>query len=753
MPKKGYDFLMRPFKKKSDTYRRLGTVAVLFILIFGIAFVCYTYHTQNTVTKQYLHELSIQSAQHIRNKVSRDLAHMNTAVTSMEMIDNNDDPRLIPLLESEMSYFSDDGVIRLSYIEPNCTGTAINAKGEIKNIALPPDTDYIRDVVQTGEKTTMTIRDSVTGNMVFIYALPIKQNNMVVGVHCGVFSLDQFTGNINSSYFNNDGHQYVVDQYGNPIFLSDDTPKDAFFDAITDAFAKHASLSRSDSVVARYDKRNYWITYTPVQYSDWYLLLTVPNSSINGRSERVVIFSVIVLLSMLLTSVLFLRHMDSMQAETQIELYSRACLDEVTGIFNKTGFAGFVDEVLFTRGNKYALAYFDFDNFKAFNDLFGYSEGDSLLKHTAEVLAKDMGEQECCARVNGDNFYALLTYDSQSDLEKRINKLMADFSEFKFSQDTQENATAYEIICHCGIFQINDLHRGKNIDFYIDRAKIAIAQSDKTHSNSFIYYDDSMRKNLVFEAELENDLKRSLKNHDFKVYVQPKHSVITQKIAGGEALIRWQHPTKGFLTPNKFVDIFERNGQITEIDFYVLEEVCKMQREWMDLGIRPIVISVNQSRMHFYKQDYYSRLKTLVKKYNVEPKYIELEITETVAMSNTEMLAQATQKLHKMGFRVSIDDFGAGQSSLNVLKDIDADVIKLDRGFFIALSTSPKGKEIITTVVGMASRLNIETVSEGIETKEQFDFIYKAGCDLVQGFLFGKPMPIDEFSELFKESL
>ncbi len=753
MPKKNYDFLTRPFKKKNDAYQHLGTLAVLFILVFGIAFVCYTYYTQNTVTKQYLHELSIQSAQYIRSKVLTDLSHMSTAVTSMEMIDNSDDERLEPLLETELGYFSDNGVIRLSYIEPDCTGTAINAKGEIKKIALPPDTDYITDVVKTGEKKTRTIRDSVTGNMVFIYALPIKHDGGVAGVHCGVFSLDQFTGDVSSSYFNNDGRQFVVDHYGNPIFLSEDAPKEAFLNDITDAFVKRALVSRSDSVVVRSGRINYWMTYAPVEYSDWYLLLTVPNSSINGRSERVVIFSVIVLLSMLLTSVFFLRHMDSMQSENQDELYSRACIDEVTGIFNKTGFAGFVDEVLLMRDFKYALAYFDFDNFKAFNDLFGYTEGDRLLKHTAEVLAKDMGENEGCARLNGDNFYALLTYGSQSELEKRINRLMSNFSEFKFSQDTQENATAYEIICHCGIFQINDLYRGKNIDFYIDRAKIALAQSDKTHSNSFIYYDDSMRKNLVFEAELENDLKRGLENHDFKVYVQPKHSVKTQKIAGGEALIRWQHPTKGFLTPNKFVDVFERNGQITEIDFYVLEEVCKMQRGWMDLGIKPIVISVNQSRMHFYKQDYYSRLRSLVKKYNVEPKYIELEITETVAMSNTEMLAQATQELHKMGFRVSIDDFGAGQSSLNVLKDIDADVIKLDRGFFIALSTSPKGKEIITTVVGMASRLNIETVSEGIETKEQFDFIYKAGCDLVQGFLFGKPMPIDDFSELFKESL
>ena len=744
------NFLYRPFNKKNDKYRRMSTYAVLVILILGFSFVCYTYHVQNTVTKQYLNELSVQSAIHVRSKIQSDTARMSAAASAMENIDDSGDKKLAALLEKEIGFFDSGSVLRLSYILPNCTGTAITGSGEVKSIALPPDTDYIKNVIKTGATITKTIDDPITGKRVYICALPVNDGRKIAAVHCGVFSLDKVNTLVNSRYFDDNGRSFIVDHYGNPVFLSKEEAEDGFFTAVSDSFVRRLnSAAKNDSIIMRHNKTNYWVTYTPVDFEDWYLLLAVPNNSINGKSERIVIFSVIILLSMLITSVLFLRHMDSIQAENQDELYERACIDEVTGIFNKTGFANFIDEVLHIRSLRFAVVYFDFDNFKAFNDLFGYAEGDRLLKHTADILAADMTAKEACARFNGDNFYVLFTYETQSRLEKRINALMEKFSDFTFSQD---NSTAYDIICHCGIFQVNDLHRGKTVDFYVDRTKIALASVEKNHTNGFIYYNDSMRKNLVFEAELENDLKHGLENGDFKVYVQPKHSVKTQKLAGGEALIRWQHPTKGFLTPNRFVDIFERNGQVTEIDFYVLEQVCKMQREWVDLGIKPIVIFVNQSRMHFYKQDYYDRLRAVIKKYNIDPKFIELEITETVAMSNTQMLAQATKRLHKMGFRVSIDDFGAGQSSLNVLKDIDVDVIKLDRGFFIELSTSPKGKEIISTVIGMAARLHIETVSEGIETKEQFDFIHKAGCDLVQGFLFGRPMPIDDFSELFKES-
>ena len=739
-------FSFQPYKEKSDVYQRWGTFAVIIILVLGIAFVYYTYHTQNTVTKQYLNEIAIQSANRIQDKVNNDLAKLSVCANAMAEAENSADEHIAEILKSEKTFFENDSLVRLSYVAKNYNGIEITASDDVKMFSLPKNISYVQNVIDTGKPCSEARKDAVTGKMVQIYALPVFRGDEVEAVHCGVFTLDKLYSDISIKFFNNNGHSYILNKDGAAVFTD---AKDELLAAVSDAFAKRISFANSDSILTKSRGVTYWMTYTPVHYNDWYFVLVAPNASINSKSERVVLFSAIILLSMLLTSVLFLRHMDSIQTHNRDKLFESACIDEVTGIFNKNGFSNFMEDVIYTRSLRFAIAYFDFDNFKAINDLFGYAEGDKLLRFAADILADEIGENETCGRFSGDNFYVLFTAPSQSKLESRINSVMDKFSTFKFSPDA---STAYDIICHCGIVQVTDFHRDKTIDFFVDRAKMALASEVKSHKNSFIYYEDSMRKSIVFKAELENDLMHSLENNDFKVYVQPKHSVQTEKLAGGEALIRWEHPTKGFLTPNSFVDIFERNGQVTEIDFYVLEQVCKLQKEWAELGLRPIVISVNQSRMHLYKQDYFDRLRKMIRKYGVDPKFIELEITETVAMSNTQLLAQATKRLHKLGFRVSIDDFGAGQSSLNVLKDIDVDVIKLDRGFFIELSSSPKGKEIINTVIRMSKNLNIETVSEGIETREQFNFIKKAGCDLVQGFLFGKPMPINDFSELFKES-
>lgn len=739
-------FSFQPYKEKSDVYQRWGTFAVIIILVLGVAFVYYTYHTQTTVTKQYLNEIAIQSANRIQDKINNDIARLTVSANALSDVEKFSDSYIADTLKTEKTFFEADSVIRLSYITNKYNGIEITSNDEVKEFSLPKNTSYIKTVFDTGAPCSEARRDTVTDKMAQIYAVPVFTGKKVSAVHCGVFTLDKFYSDMNIQFFNNNGHSYILKRDGSAVFANE---KDALFDAVSATFADRINYANNDSVLTKSGGKTYWMTYTPIHYDDWYFVLVASNASINSMSERVVIFSAIILLSMLISSILFLRHIDSIQTQNRDKMFESACIDEVTGIFNKNGFSNFMEDVIYTRSLRFAIAYFDFDNFKAINDLFGYAEGDKLLRFAADILADEIGENETCGRFSGDNFYVLFASESQSKLEARINAVMDKFSTFKFSPDT---STTYDIICHCGIVQVTDFHRDKTIDFFVDRAKIALSSATKTHSNSFIYYDDMMRKNMVFEAELENDLTHSLENNDFKVYVQPKHSVQTEKLAGGEALIRWEHPTKGFLTPNRFVDIFERNGQVTEIDFYVLEHVCKMQKEWSELGLRPIVVSVNQSRMHLYKQDYFDRLRKMIKKYGVDPKFIELEITETVAMSNTEILAQATKRLHKLGFRVSIDDFGAGQSSLNVLKDIDVDVIKLDRGFFIELSSSPKGKEIINTVIRMSKNLNIETVSEGIETREQFNFIKQAGCDLVQGFLFGKPMPINDFSELYKES-
>ncbi len=743
-----------PYQTKNDIYHKLGSAAVLFILILGICFVCFEYHTQTNATKQYLNEVAKQAADRINIKISKDITMLELAAKSFAKLEDADEEEIAFMLKNEFDTYTDDSVIRISYVKTNGKGIEVHGDGEVEHFALPPETGYFKEAIADKKTVSSVTRDPVTQNRAYVCAVPIIRDDEVVAVHHGVYMLSKINSIMNADYFESSGYSYVIQRDGTPVFYGNSEngssiENDDFFNSNIEKIKSKLRVYSENSMVVSYCGQNYWITYKPVGYSDWVFVLVVPNSSINNSSDMVLIFSAMILLSMLITSILFLRHMDIIQADNQNVLYELACIDEVTGLYNKTGFSEFMNENFKPhRETRYAFVYLDIDNFKAYNDIFGYSEGDKLLRYTADAITNELKDNECCARFNGDNFFILLGYKKKVDLEERLEKIMNSISQFS---DNSENS--YDILSHCGVYQIKNINRHKKVDFYVDRAKMAVESANKAHKNEFIYYDDSMRQSLVFKTEIENDLKQGIENGEFKVYVQPKYSVETQKLAGGEALIRWEHPTKGFLTPNKFVDVFEKNGQITEIDFFVLEHICKMQHDWREKGHKPIVISVNQSRMHFFKSDYLDRLNEIIKKYDADPNYIELEITETVALSNTRILSKAVNDLHGLGFRVSIDDFGSGQSSLNVLKDLAIDVIKLDRGFFISLTNSPKGKEIIATVIAMASRLNIETVSEGIETDEQFDFIKKAGCDLVQGFLFGKPMPEDKFSELFLKSV
>jgi EAL domain-containing protein (putative c-di-GMP-specific phosphodiesterase class I) len=235
--------------------------------------------------------------------------------------------------------------------------------------------------------------------------------------------------------------------------------------------------------------------------------------------------------------------------------------------------------------------------------------------------------------------------------------------------------------------------------------------------------------------------------------VQPKYGLKSRHIEGAEALIRWNSKEFGFIYPDEFIPLCEKNGFVVELDFFILEEVCKAMRRWIDDGKTPVVISVNQSRLHLNYDDFIWRLREIVDKYEIPYEYIELELTESVFTENAEQLIKVMQKLHEIGFKLSIDDFGSGYSSLNMLKDIPADVVKIDREFFNGTVNSEKGRAVISTVVDLAKNLNMEVISEGVETVEQVEFLSGIDCAMVQGFYFAKPMTIEAFEKMWYADL
>ena len=268
-------------------------------------------------------------------------------------------------------------------------------------------------------------------------------------------------------------------------------------------------------------------------------------------------------------------------------------------------------------------------------------------------------------------------------------------------------------------------------------------------------YDDDMRENMVSEQVIVNNMNGSLERDEFIVYLQPKYNLNTEKVVGAEALVRWIHPQLGFVSPAKFVPIFEQNGFIYQLDKYVWEKTCQMLREDIDAG-RPVMpVSINVSRVDFYSPNLVQVFEDLTAKYNLDPRLLELELTESAYVDNPQQIIEITSQLQAKGFVILMDDFGSGYSSLNMLKDLPVDILKIDLRFLSDSQGVENGRadNILNSVVRMAKRLDVPVIAEGVETQKQVDFLRTIGCEYAQGYFFAEPVPLDEYRNLIQGDL
>ena len=399
---------------------------------------------------------------------------------------------------------------------------------------------------------------------------------------------------------------------------------------------------------------------------------------------------------------------------------------------------------------KWALILFDIDKFKFINDRYGFDEGNRMLERLYKTVGDHLADDEVYARISDDNFALTVHNASDSELSAKMQNIFAEFE--------RRNAlfVKYSVLFSAGICRLGQCtEKNGTVDFNtaLDRCTIAKKTLKGMHSHSIAFYDGKIRDKALREKDYESVMPTALANHEFQCYLQPKYGLKSRHIEGAEALIRWNSKEFGFVYPNDFIPLSEKNGFVVELDFFILEEVCKTMRRWIDEGKTPVVVSVNQSRLHLNYDDYIWRLREIVDKYEIPYRYIELELTETVFTENADLLLKIMQKLHDIGFKLSIDDFGSGYSSLNMLKDIPADVVKIDREFFNGTVNSQKGRAVISTVVDLAKNLDMEVISEGVETIDQVNFLTEIDCAMVQGYYFAKPMTISSFDELWDKDL
>lgn len=386
---------------------------------------------------------------------------------------------------------------------------------------------------------------------------------------------------------------------------------------------------------------------------------------------------------------------------------------------------------------KFAIVSFEVNKYRIMLDYYGDGFEEEVLGYISLRLKKWMGKNEVYARYAESQYGMILCYDDEKQLVVRVKSILDDIS--AFIKNMKVNFKA-------GVYLIEDKSISVNT-----LNLIAIGAKDSRADyigTKVIMYSSKIREQQRKESMIEESMEKALANNEFKVYLQPKYSPVTEELMGAEALVRWISDEKGFISPGEFIPIFEKNGFITRLDDYMIDVVASLQAEWKKEGRKFVPVSVNVSRLHFADENLADHIKDIVDKYDVEHNYIEIELTESAFFDDKEVLLNTISKLHKYGFTVSMDDFGSGYSSLNSLKNLPLDVIKLDGEFFNELEDKERGETVVKNTIVLAKDLNMKIVAEGIETKEQVEFLEKQGCDLIQGFYYARPMPVDQFGKL-----
>lgn len=449
--------------------------------------------------------------------------------------------------------------------------------------------------------------------------------------------------------------------------------------------------------------------------------------------------------------ILYASHQTTEEGKKELYQYSQNKIKDVKAAENYNNLTGLPTLRLFfyqtgeivknNPNDKFAVIVMDIAQFKAVNEFCGRSEGDRLLKHIADCF-REYGENRpktYVTHVRADNFCLFTTYDIEQELADIAVDLKRKIEELPF---------AYKVLPSFGICASSETQPA--VSYLKDCATIAMSSIKGKFYADYKFFDIRMRTQLLRDKQIESDIVEALKKGELEPYIQPKVNMMTGRIIGGEALLRWRHPERGIITPAEIIPVLENNGFIINVDRYVCEKVFEYIGGLLENGRDALPISVNISKMHVYDKNLCDTLFELKDKYGVPAGYVPLELTESAMLNNDEGMYHRMKLLKAQGFHISMDNFGTGFSTLNMIKNRSADEVKIDRDFIIDIHDD-RSMTILEYTIKMLQALKVKIIAEGVETEEQKDFLIKCGCYNAQGFMFYKPMPIPEFDELLKK--
>lgn len=723
---------------------------VLLNIALLIAVVFYINHAQSLLTsdiKITLNEVVTQNKDIITSRIEIDINKINAVADKI-----ND-----RMKRQNLSSYEDIRQALTDYAgqesDPNIfiadkDGQAI-IKGKQLNIAARK---YFRLALSGVPNISDQTISRLNGEDIFIISVPLYYNKAIIGTIQKYYTAKQMYDMFSLSLFSSKAYVYVINREGYIILHTTHDncteQSDNFFRNLYASGNKEASEQIRRDVQSNQvgflgttdkDSIDVYSVYTPIyNVHDWYLVTSVPVAAVSPNGQKVLslfFFTLSALTFVFTSSLAYFQRYKNQQKST---LEKIAFVDPVTdgNTFNKF----LLDAAQILKNNprsNFWILKFDIDNFKYINNFYGFDFGDKILKQITQNINAQLHKNEVFARMSSDNFVALLTDISPERLETMLTFVNA--------------AEDINIYFSAGIYEIRNPQ--ENITLMVDKAGTA-AQTIKGVANKKInHYSFTFDEQIQANEKMKRLVKQAIADKRFFPYYQPKVDIYTGKLVGAEALARMFDKDGKMVSPGEFIPISEKTGLILDVDMIIFEKVLAFLQKSLQAGLECVPISVNFSRIHLTDIKFIEKLTNKLHDYQVPASLIEIELTESAIFDNVGVIHTITSQLRERGFLISMDDFGSGYSSLNMLKDIQIDVLKVDKGFLDESSDSNRRNIIFASIADMAKKLNIKVVVEGVEFPENVELMKKCGCTIAQGFYFARPMPEEAFEKIYKDGV
>lgn len=739
-------------KMKRNMVLQLAVALILLFAILTFSMIFYIDKLNENFERELirtLEEVSYQGAEAVRNEIESKEKLLSDLTTMIEVDTTQDSQVILQSVQQQLKpvimghdFFGMGVALK--------DGTAYSSTGSVYDVS---EQMFFQEAIK-GQSVISGRISNKQGQYLNIYATPIydKDSGEIDGVLYATYLTENFRSTMEISFFHGEGYSYLVEPNGDVVV---DSMHATSFQDMTNVYTSMensdernvTSIEQLQNYMANnqsgklifYNKIGKYMYCTPIGVNDWYLLTVVPVSVVDNQMDAVLrntIILVVVLAGIFISLLALLIHQ---QRAKRTELLMLAYVDPITGGDTYAKFQlNYKRAMEECPNDKFAFLAMDLNRFKMINDLYGTAEGDKVIWHMNDIWTRQLREYEYCGHRMADRFVVLLRYHRIEELEERVQSYLDAL------QETAKNR--YKISLRVGVYLLEDT----SVSFATahSRSMMAFAKAKSSENHFLSFYDEHMEKSLMWEKHVEDIFQTALQNGEFVVFYQAKVDTETKQVSGAEALVRWVRPDGTIIPPGKFIPILENNGTIAKLDQYVFQEVCRQQQAWLEEGRNVVPVSVNLSRVQLADRTLVDTYQQMLEETGVPSQYVGLEFTESAMFDNEEILQDTVDRLHKLGIKVLIDDFGVGYSSMMSLKAIPVDILKMDKSFIDSIGDE-RGNKIVISIIEFALTLGMRVTAEGVENDQQYRFLRNHRCNDIQGYYFARPVPAEEYQKKY----